>query len=153
MAKMSFSAGSKRRSPTPAAAGAPPARSAEDVIRELRKNLEKPVGEDYRDRSLAIHGLVCARCGREFEQASRHLLTVHHRDHNHRNNPPDGSNWENLCVYCHDDAHSRSVLGEYVDGTSREERTRVAYEDPGAQGGGGLGALLQRALSEKAVKR
>jgi len=29
-------------------------------------------------------------------------LTVHHRDHNHDNNPPDGSNWELLCVYCHD---------------------------------------------------
>jgi hypothetical protein len=30
------------------------------------------------------------------------------------NNPPDGSNWENLCVYCHDDEHSRDLLGEYL---------------------------------------
>jgi hypothetical protein len=41
-------------------------------------------------------------------------LTVHHRDGNHHNNPPDGSNWENLCVHCHDDEHSRGVLGEYL---------------------------------------
>jgi hypothetical protein len=36
-------------------------------------------------------------------------LTVHHKDHNHDNNPPDGSNWENLCVYCHDNEHQRHV--------------------------------------------
>jgi len=36
-------------------------------------------------------------------------LTVHHRDHNHDNNPPDGSNWELLCVYCHDNEHSREL--------------------------------------------
>ncbi len=29
-------------------------------------------------------------------------LTAHHRDHNHDDNPPDGSNWEWLCLYCHD---------------------------------------------------
>jgi hypothetical protein len=34
-------------------------------------------------------------------------LTVHHKDHNHDNNPPDGSNWELLCVYCHDNEHAR----------------------------------------------
>ena len=27
----------------------------------------------------------------------------------------DGSNWENLCVYCHEDEHSRSVLGDYFN--------------------------------------
>ena len=31
-----------------------------------------------------------------------------------RNNPPDGSNWENLCIYCHDDEHSRGLLGDYL---------------------------------------
>jgi len=34
-------------------------------------------------------------------------LTVHHKDHNHDNNPPDGSNWELLCLYCHDNEHAR----------------------------------------------
>jgi hypothetical protein len=151
MARVSF--GSRAgRIRTSSSGGEGPAKSADEVIRELKQGLQKPPGEDYRDRSLAIHGLVCARCGREFDQATRHLLTVHHKDHNHHNNPPDGSNWENLCVYCHDDAHSRSVLGEYVDGASKEASTRVAYEDPGAKAGGGLADLLQRALAEKAKK-
>ena len=41
---------------------------------------------------------------------------MHHRDGNPNNNPPDGSNWENLCVYCHDDEHSRGLLGDYFSG-------------------------------------
>ncbi|MDP2156587.1 MAG: HNH endonuclease, partial [Nitrospirota bacterium] len=44
----------------------------------------------------------------------RHLLTVHHRDGNHKKNPSDGSNWENLCVYCHEDEHSRGQLADYL---------------------------------------
>ena len=63
--------------------------------------------------SLALHGMICAKCAREFTAADRHLLTVHHKDGNHDNNPPDGSNWENLCVYCHEDEHSRRLLGRY----------------------------------------
>ncbi|MEE4354012.1 MAG: YajD family HNH nuclease [Desulfatiglans sp.] len=63
----------------------------------------------YRERSLSIHPWVCARCGREFTNKNLHLLTVHHKDHNHDNNPADGSNWENLCIYCHDNEHSRYI--------------------------------------------
>jgi 5-methylcytosine-specific restriction endonuclease McrA len=85
----------------------------EEIVRELRKHL--PVSSsDYRERSLKIHGLICAKCGREFDHKDRHLLTVHHKDGNHMNNPADGSNWENLCVYCHDDEHSRGLLGDYL---------------------------------------
>lgn len=87
-------------------------KSAADVVREL-KELGRPAG-DYRERSLKIHGLICAKCGREFEYKDRHLLTVHHKDGNHRNNPPDGSNWENLCLYCHEDEHGRGLLGDYL---------------------------------------
>ncbi|MBF0176039.1 MAG: HNH nuclease family protein [Magnetococcales bacterium] len=61
----------------------------------------------YRDHSLRIHPWVCARCGRHFTRENLHELTVHHKDHNHDNNPPNGSNWENLCVYCHDNEHAR----------------------------------------------
>jgi 5-methylcytosine-specific restriction endonuclease McrA len=71
---------------------------------------------DYRARSLEIHGWICAKCAREFDAKTLHLLTVHHRDGNHRNNPPDGSNWENLCVDCHDDEHSRGLLADYLAG-------------------------------------
>ncbi len=85
-------------------------------IEEAVKELQKPPFpySDYRERSLKIHGLICAKCGREFDHTNRHLLTVHHKDGNPKNNPPDGSNWENLCVYCHDDEHSRELLGKYL---------------------------------------
>ena len=76
--------------------------------------------QDYRERSLALHGWICAKCGREFEQKTLHLLTVHHKDGNHHNNPADGSNWENLCVDCHDDEHSRGLLGDYLTGKDRK---------------------------------
>ena len=71
---------------------------------------------DYRARSLELHGWICAKCAREFEADTIHLLTVHHKDGNHDNNPADGSNWENLCAYCHDDEHSRGLLAEYLSG-------------------------------------
>ena len=77
--------------------------------------MKKPARDaNYRERSLRMHGLICAKCAREFEPGQKHLLTVHHKDGNHLNNPPDGSNWENLCVYCHDDEHSRGLLGDYL---------------------------------------
>lgn len=61
----------------------------------------------YREQSLKLHPWVCGRCGREFTRENLHELTVHHKDHNHDNNPSDGSNWENLCLYCHDNEHQR----------------------------------------------
>lgn len=86
-------------------------KSVEEIVREL-KQVSGPSG-NYREQSLKIHGLICAKCGREFESKDRHLLTVHHKDGNPRNNLPDGSNWENLCVYCHDDEHSRGLLSDH----------------------------------------
>ena len=78
----------------------------------------------YRERSLKIHPWVCARCAREFTNKNLHLLTVHHRDHNHDNNPPDGSNWENLCIYCHDNEHSRYI--DHVPGESGRDTDEEA---------------------------
>jgi hypothetical protein len=63
--------------------------------------------QGYRERSLKMYPWICGRCMREFTPANVSQLTVHHRDHNHNNNPPDGSNWELLCLYCHDNEHSR----------------------------------------------
>jgi 5-methylcytosine-specific restriction endonuclease McrA len=87
-----------------------------ESIDKALEDLQKPgfKGSDYRERSLKTHGFICAKCGREFDEKTKHLLTVHHKDGNHMNNPLDGSNWENLCVYCHDDEHSRELLGEYL---------------------------------------
>ncbi|MCB1915870.1 MAG: YajD family HNH nuclease [Rhodocyclaceae bacterium] len=61
----------------------------------------------YRARALKLYPHICGRCGRAFSGARLRELTVHHKDHNHDNNPPDGSNWELLCVYCHDAEHAR----------------------------------------------
>jgi hypothetical protein len=30
-------------------------------------------------------------------------------DHNHDNNPPNGSNWKSLWISCHDNEHSRCL--------------------------------------------
>ena len=62
---------------------------------------------DYRSQALRILPHVCARCAREFAGKRLKELTVHHRDGNHDNNPPDGSNWELLCIYCHENEHAR----------------------------------------------
>jgi hypothetical protein len=126
-----------------------PARSAEEVVREI-KVLQQSGGEEYRERSLALHGLICGLCGREFDAANRHLLTVHHKDGNHHNNPPDGSNWENLCAYCHEDVHSRGVLGDYMEGTAVSREQVVVYRDEAAAGGMGvLADKLKKALEKK----
>lgn len=65
--------------------------------------------QGYRDRALKILPWVCARCARSFDPTRLRELTVHHRDGNHDNNPPDGSNWELLCVYCHENEHARET--------------------------------------------
>ena len=68
-------------------------------------------------------------------------LTVHHRDHNHGNNPPDGSNWELLCLYCHDNEHARhQVADAYGEAMLREEREPPSTYRPFAD----LADLLQR---------
>ena len=61
----------------------------------------------YREQALKLYPWICGRCAREFTRTNLHELTVHHRDHNHDHNPADGSNWELLCLYCHDNEHAR----------------------------------------------
>lgn len=63
----------------------------------------------YREQALKVLPWICARCAREFNGKNLRELTVHHKDHDHRNNPPDGSNWELLCLYCHDNEHMREL--------------------------------------------
>jgi hypothetical protein len=92
-----------------------PKTTAEDVIQTARAAALSRQ-QSYRARSLEIHGWICGKCAREFDESTLHLLTVHHKDGNHNNNPPDGSNWENLCAYCHDDEHSRGILADYLAG-------------------------------------
>lgn len=75
------------------------------VAAARRAREERDLG--YRERALKLYPWVCGRCARIFTHTNLRELTVHHRDHNHDNNPPDGSNWELLCLYCHDNEHSR----------------------------------------------
>jgi hypothetical protein len=78
------------------------------LVAGARRDAEKRL-DGYREQSLRLHPWICGRCSREFTRENLHELTVHHKDHNHDNNPPDGSNWENLCLYCHDNEHQRFV--------------------------------------------
>ena len=64
---------------------------------------------DYRSQALKILPHICTRCAREFSGKRLRELTVHHKDGNHDNNPQDGSNWELLCIYCHENEHARIV--------------------------------------------
>lgn len=125
----------------------PSGKSPEEVVRELKASSTGRRGPDYRERSLKLHGNLCAHCGMVFEGKNLKLLTVHHKDSNPHNNPPDGSNWENLCVYCHDNVHSRELLGDYNDGAKGSGGNERVYEDkPAASGMGTLGDLLASKL-------
>ncbi len=78
------------------------------ILADARRSAETR-DQGYRERALKIYPWICGRCAREFTRANLRELTVHHRDHNHDNNPPDGSNWELLCLYCHDNEHQRQL--------------------------------------------
>ena len=95
----------------------PSAEELSQLVGRLKSD-SKSTNANYREQSLKLHGWICAKCGREFERENLQLLTVHHKDGNHHNNPKDGCNWENLCVYCHDGEHSRLILAEYLNGKS-----------------------------------
>jgi len=66
-----------------------------------------PTEKDYREQALKLYPWVCGRCAREFSGARLRELTVHHKNGDHDYNPPDGSNWELLCIYCHENEHAR----------------------------------------------
>jgi hypothetical protein len=93
--------------------------------------------KDYREQALKIYPWICGRCSREFTRANLRELTVHHRDHNHDNNPSDGSNWELLCLYCHDNEHQRQ-LEAAAEGTRQTDHGNIATHSPFAD----LKALL-----------
>jgi len=84
------------------------------IIAEMRKE-EQQRQSGYREQALKLFPHVCARCSREFEGQKIRELTVHHVDHNHDNNPPDGSNWALLCIYCHDHEHTRGIQEDRED--------------------------------------
>jgi len=96
------------------------------VVAEARRNAEKRE-QSYREQAFKIYPWICGRCGREFTHANLRELTVHHRDHNHDNNPADGSNWELLCLYCHDNEHQRQLEAAGSRGDTRDHRSSATY--------------------------
>jgi HNH endonuclease len=79
---------------------------ANEIIAQARKYKEERE-KGYREQALKLFPWICGRCAREFNHKNLRELTVHHINHNHDHNPPDGSNWELLCLYCHDNEHQR----------------------------------------------
>ena len=112
------------------------------VVADARRAREERE-QGYRERALKLYPWVCGRCAREFTRANLRELTVHHRDHDHDNNPPDGSNWELLCIYCHDNVHSRDQV---ADAYSASPADRSLEKGGTANPFAGLGDLLKGKL-------
>ena len=110
------------------------AQRLDNIVAEARRNrVAREAG--YRAQALKMYPWICGRCAREFTRANLYELTVHHRDHDHDNNPPDGSNWELLCLYCHDNEHQRQLEAR---GGGEAQRTAAATHNPFA----GLKSML-----------
>ena len=92
-----------------------PERNEQKLARLLRNREEKE--KSYRERALKLFPARLRRGAAASSRASGCAeLTVHHKDHDHDNNPPDGSNWELLCLYCHDHEHVIHEMGGGTDG-------------------------------------
>ena len=99
----------------------------------------------YREQALKLFPWICGRCAREFTHANVGQLTVHHRDHNHHNNPADGSNWELLCIYCHENEHARELDAAVGAGPSSAADGKAPAKPATSQPFANLKALLERA--------
>lgn len=112
-----------------------PTAKLDNILAEAQQRRET----GYREKALKMYPWVCGRCAREFTGKRVSELTVHHRDHNHDNNPQDGSNWELLCLYCHDNEHSRYTDQQYfgANSTATPQTTQATHKALG-----GLAALL-----------
>jgi hypothetical protein len=101
----------------------------DNVVADARRARElRDTG--YRERALKMYPHICGRCTREFDRKNLHELTVHHRDHNHEHNPSDGSNWELLCLYCHDNEHQRQLEAQHGGESSDRTTTPSATHNP-----------------------
>jgi 5-methylcytosine-specific restriction endonuclease McrA len=99
-----------------------------EILAEARRYREQQESS-YRGQALKLFPPICAHCGREFSGKRLSELTVHHKDNDRSNNPPDGSNWELLCLYCHDYEHSQYVGYNAPDPLQpgRERKEHMTY--------------------------
>ena len=109
------------------------------VITEARRQMDERE-KGYREQALKMYPWICGRCSREFNRQNLRELTVHHRNHDHDYNPPDGSNWELLCIYCHDNEHSRYTDHQSGGGSTENDQGNQATFQPFAD----LKALLNK---------
>lgn len=114
----------------------------DQVIANARADADKRAS-GYREKALKLYPWICGRCAREFTHTNLRELTVHHRDHDHDNNPSDGSNWELLCLYCHDNEHQRweeaHMRGESLPEEAIQKTANITH-NPFA----GLAGLLKK---------
>jgi hypothetical protein len=118
-----------------------------DRVVEAARRAREEREAGYREQALKLYPWVCGRCGRTFTRANLRELTVHHKDMDHDNNPPDGTNWELLCLYCHDNEHQK-----YEEHIAALAAGRVSGQDAPNQAThrpfGGLEALLKKGEGE-----
>ena len=101
----------------------------EQIVAEARRGRDERE-QGYREQALKLFPHICGRCGREFNRKNLHELTVHHRDHDHDNNPTDGSNWELLCLYCHDNEHQRQLAAQQGSSGRSDSKATIATHKP-----------------------
>jgi hypothetical protein len=98
------------------------------IVSEAQR-IQRDRANTYRERALKLFPWICGRCAREFSGKRLRELTVHHRDHNHENNPQDGSNWELLCIYCHDNEHMRDQVADAYGKELPEQPSDNNFDD------------------------
>ena len=99
----------------------------DQVVLDARRNAEKRAA-GYREQALKLFPWVCGRCARTFTHSNLQLLEVHHKNSNHDDNPSDGSNWELLCTYCHENEHSK--LKDMAGRTDTDDAKTTATHNP-----------------------
>jgi len=99
------------------------------IVAENRRYQDERA-KSYRELAINMYPWICGRCSREFTRVNLPELTVHHRDHDHDNNPADGSNWELLCLYCHDNEHQRQLEARANDGGGDQPQGQAATSNP-----------------------
>ncbi|CAG1020320.1 hypothetical protein DOJK_00259 [Patescibacteria group bacterium] len=102
---------------------------ANQIISEARRNQELRE-QSYRGQALKMFPWICGRCAREFTHKNLAELTVHHKNHNHDDNPADGSNWELLCLYCHDNEHARYEETRFANTNKQNNNATVIKHNP-----------------------
>lgn len=99
------------------------------IVADARRASERR-DQGYREQALKLFPHICGRCAREFSGKNLQELTVHHRDHDHDNNPTNGSNWELLCLYCHDNEHQRQLEAQQSKASTGSDMSAAATFNP-----------------------